>query len=110
MILIVVKQPVKAAYADSWLDLVQDFTAATRAEPGNVSFDWFRSPEEPTLYLLVEVFRDTAAGRAHVESEHFKAAMAQLPTWLSGAPEIIHIDDPALDGWSRMSELDGGSP
>jgi quinol monooxygenase YgiN len=106
MILIVVKQPVKPKYADDFPQLVAEFTAATRAEPGNISFDWFRSVEDPNLWLLVEVFRDTEAGQAHVASPHFQAAMTQLPELLSGIPEIIHVDTPG-DGWSKMAELQG---
>ena len=104
VILIVVKQRVRAEHADDWPSLMQEFTAATRAENGNISFDWFRSPEEPDLWLLVEVFRDGDAGKAHVESAHFQKAMALLPTLLAATPEIIHIDGPG-DGWSRMAEV-----
>jgi quinol monooxygenase YgiN len=104
VILIVVKHPVRPEYADDWLGLVEEFTSATRAEPGNVSFDWYRSVEDPNMYVLVEAFRDSDAGRAHVESAHFKAAISRLPQWLSRVPEIIHVDAP-VDGWSQMSEI-----
>ena len=67
MIVIVVKQPVRAKYADEWPSLVKDFTEATRAEPGNISFDWYRSPEDPNLWVGVEVFQDEEAGKVHVE-------------------------------------------
>jgi len=103
MILIVVKQPVRAKYADDWPALVEDFTTATRAEPGNISFDWYRSAEDPNLWVLVEVFRDADAGEAHVQSAHFKEAMAQFPRLLAGVPEIIHVDAPG-DGWAPMGE------
>ncbi len=104
MILIVVKNPVKHEHADAWPTLMAEFTAATRAEEGNVSFDWFRSPEDPDLWLLVEVFRDADAGRAHVESAHFQKATSVLPGYLAGTPEIIHMDAPG-DGWGRMAEV-----
>jgi len=104
MILIVVKHPVRAEYADRWPSLVDAFTVATRAESGNISFEWFRSVDDPHLYLLVEAFRDAAAGRQHVESPHFQAAIAQMPQWLSAVPEIIHVET-AADGWSRMAEM-----
>ncbi len=59
MIFIVVKHPVRAEYADDWLSLVGEFTSATRAEPGNLSFDWFRSVElrlkESSQHRLVEL-------------------------------------------------------
>src|SRR5438874_1724108 len=54
MIVIVVKQPVRAKYADDWPSLVDEFTTATRAEPGNISFDWYRSAEDPNLWVLIE--------------------------------------------------------
>lgn len=104
MILIVVKQPVRAKYADDFPNLVADFTNASRAEPGCVSFDWYRSADDPNLYVLIEIFKDEAAGQAHVESEHFKAAGETMPRWLSAAPEIIHVNVPG-DDWSAVAEV-----
>ena len=43
MILIVVKFPIKPEFADEWPELSREFTEATRAEPGNMWFDWSRS-------------------------------------------------------------------
>jgi quinol monooxygenase YgiN len=103
MIFIVVKMQVRPEHADNWPALMADFTTATRAEPGNVSFDWSRSLEDPNLYVLVEAFRDGDAGAAHVNSDHFKGAMAELPQLLAEVPEIVNVEIP--DGWSRMSEV-----
>jgi quinol monooxygenase YgiN len=102
MIFIVVKQPVREKYADEFPDLVGEFTSASRAEPGCIFFDWYRSVEDPNTYILVEGFRDAAAGEAHVASEHFKAAGAQMPRWLAAAPEIVHVEAPG-DGWSAFT-------
>ena len=104
MILIVVKQPVKHELVDDFPNLVAEFTEATRAEPGNISFDWYRSPEVPDLWVLVEVFRDDEAAKAHVESAHFKRATELLPKVLAGVPDIIHANIPG-DGWSKMAEV-----
>jgi quinol monooxygenase YgiN len=103
MILIVVKNPIRPERADEFPELVRDFTAATRAEPGNVCFDWYRSVDDPNEYVLVEAFADAAAGEAHVGSDHFQAAMTMLPTLLAGVPEIVNVEVP--DGWSRMAEV-----
>lgn len=103
MIVIVVKQPVRAKYADEWPSLVEDFTTSTRAEPGNISFDWYRSAEDPNLWVLIEVFRDAEAGKAHVESAHFKEANSLMARWCAAVPEIIHVEVPG-DGWSAVSE------
>jgi quinol monooxygenase YgiN len=104
MIFIVVRHPIRPGYAEDFPRLVQDFTAATRAEPGCLSFEWSRSTDDPGVYFLVEAFRDAAAGQAHVGSDHFKAAIARMPGLQAGPPEIVHADLP-VDGWSRMAEL-----
>jgi len=104
VIFVVVKHPVRPQYIDDWISLVDAFTAATRAEPGNICFDWFRNVEDPNLYVLVEAFQDGAAGQTHVNSDHFRAAMAELPKWLSDVPEIVNVEIPG-QGWSRMAEM-----
>jgi quinol monooxygenase YgiN len=104
MIFIVVKFKTKPEWADQWLDLVGPFTAATRAEAGNLWFDWSRSIDDPTEFVLVEAFRDQAAGGAHVGSTHFKAAVQDLPQALAATPKIISQTIDAT-GWSEMGEM-----
>ena len=103
MILIVVKFKVKPEWTERWPELTADFTAATRSEPGNLWFDWSRSLEDPNEYVLVEAFKDDAAG-AHVNSDHFKQAMKDMVQALVETPRIINT---VIDGedWSRMGEL-----
>ena len=103
MIFIVVKFRVRPEHADNFPQLVAPFTAATRAEPGNVCFDWYRSLEAPDVYTLVEAFADGEAGAAHVSADHFKAAIAQLATLVTEVPEIVNVEVPG--GWSRMAEI-----
>jgi quinol monooxygenase YgiN len=104
LIFIVVKFPVRPDQSEEWLSIVEDFTTATRAEPGNLFFDWSRSADNPNQFVLLEAFRDGEAGHAHVSSEHFKTAMARLPDALSATPEIINVEVPA-DGFGPMAEL-----
>ena len=103
MIFNVVKQPVRGKYADEFPSLVAAYVEASRAEPGCLSFDWARSSSDPNLYYLIESFVDDDAGKAHVESDHFQAAMQEMPRWLAAAPEIIHVEVPG-DTWSAVSE------
>ena len=79
MIFIVVKFKPKPEYVERLPDLVADFTEGTRAEAGNLWFDWSRSLEDPSEYVLVEGFRDGDAGKEHVTSEHFKKFIAEMP-------------------------------
>ncbi|MEB3068674.1 putative quinol monooxygenase [[Mycobacterium] vasticus] len=104
MIFIVVKFSTKPEWAERWPQLVAGFTEATRAEPGNLWFDWSRSLDDPCEYVLVEAFRDGDAGAAHVNSEHFTKAMADMPQALASTPKIISQSIEATD-WSPMGEL-----
>lgn len=104
MIFIVVKFETKPDWTDRWPDLVASFTAATRAEEGNLWFEWSRSLDNPATYVLVEAFRDDDAGGAHVNSEHFKRAMQELPQALKSTPKIISQTIDA-GGWSEMGEM-----
>jgi len=103
MIFIVVKFPVKPDWADRWLDLVSDFTEATRAEPGNLWFDWSRSVEDPNEFVLVEAFEEGTA-EAHVTSEHFLAAQRDFPQALAKTPSVIS-ESIGATGWSELSEF-----
>lgn len=104
MIFIVVRWRVRPERSDQWLSDVAEFTAGTRAEPGNLFFDWSRSVDDPHQFVLLEAFRDDEAGAAHVGSDHFTTAMSWMPDALADTPEIINVKVPG-DGWSRMAEL-----
>ena len=66
MILIVAKNRIRPEHADDFPALMDEFTQATRAEPGNLGFDWYQSVDDPDVYVLVEAFEDGAAGGVHV--------------------------------------------
>ncbi|HEY0226909.1 MAG TPA: putative quinol monooxygenase [Mycobacterium sp.] len=104
MIFIVVKFETKPEWTDRWPELVASFTAATRAEAGNLWFEWSRSLDNSAEYVLVEAFRDGEAGGVHVNSDHFKQAMQDLPQALASTPKIISQTIEA-SGWSEMGEM-----
>jgi quinol monooxygenase YgiN len=104
MIFIVVKFRTKPEWTERWPDLVAGFTAATRAEEGNLWFDWSRSLDDPSEYVLVEAFRDGDAGSEHVNSAHFKKAIKDMPQALVATPKIISQTVDAT-GWSELAEM-----
>ena len=104
MYFIVVKFQTKPEWTDRWPELVRPFTEATRAEPGNLWFEWSRSVEDPQTYVLVEAFRDGDAGGAHVGSAHFRQAQETLPPHLTQTPRIVNFTVPQ-DDWSELGEL-----
>jgi quinol monooxygenase YgiN len=104
LIFITAKFHVLPEHADNWPGISRAFTDATRAESGCLWFDWSRSLDDPTEYVLVEAFRDGDAGAAHVGSDHFKAAQATLPEYLAETPRIVNFEVPGTE-WSELGEL-----
>ncbi|OKJ09115.1 putative quinol monooxygenase [Kitasatospora sp. CB01950] len=104
MIFIAVKFTVRPERSEEWLDLVADFTAATRNEPGNLFFEWSRSVDVPHQFVLLEAFADDEAGSKHVNSAHFKNAMATMAGAVATTPEIVNVKVPG-SGWSEMAEV-----
>jgi quinol monooxygenase YgiN len=105
MIFITAKFRVRPEDADAWPQIAADFTAATRAEPGCLWFDWSRSVEDPSEYVLVEAFADADAGANHVNSDHFKEAQRTLPPHLAETPRVVNVTVPQSD-WSELGELE----
>ncbi|MFD7554997.1 MULTISPECIES: putative quinol monooxygenase [unclassified Streptomyces] len=105
MIFIAVRFTVRPEHSDAWLSLVGPFTEATRAEPGNLFFDWSRSVEDPHRFTLLEAFADDDAAVAHVQSEHFTAGLAAMAPAIAETPEIINVTIPDQNGWGPMAEL-----
>jgi quinol monooxygenase YgiN len=104
MIFITALFTVRPEDADRWGDLTADFTAATRAEPGCLWFFWSRRVEHPNEYVLVEAFRDSAAGEAHVGSAHFHAAQRALPPHLLATPKIVNVEVAGAH-WAELGEM-----
>ena len=57
---------------------VEAFTAATirnasssLLEPGVLRFDVVRQQDDPTCFVLVEIYQDAAAAAAHKETAHY---------------------------------------
>ena len=105
MIFITAKFQVRPEDADRWPEIVNDFTQACRKEPGCLWFDWSRSLDDLTEFVLVEAFRDDAAGAAHVQSKHFANARKELPAHLIETPRILNMTIPQ-DDWSRLGEME----
>ncbi len=108
MIFIVVKWTVRPESAPRWLEIVEDFTLATRSEEGNLFFEWSRSVDDDNVFTLVEAFKDSDAGAHHVGSDHFKKATAMLGEHVATTPEIVSTEVQQV-GWGEMGEVSPSS-
>jgi quinol monooxygenase YgiN len=68
----------KEGQADAVGTILGGLVAPTLAEPGVELFIPYRSPTDPLLFLIFELYLDEAGWHAHQETEHFKAAIKEL--------------------------------
>ena len=57
--------------------------AGSRREPGNVRFDVLQAEEEPTRFVLVEIFLDPEAAAAHKNTEHYAKWRDEVADWMA---------------------------
>jgi quinol monooxygenase YgiN len=105
VILIVVKFPVRSERADEWRTLADDYARAVRAEDGCLFFEWSQSLDEPDTFVVVEGFRDAAAGSAHVATTAFADFVNRAPDLVAAQPQIMYVDAADLAGWGPMGEI-----
>jgi quinol monooxygenase YgiN len=68
----------KEGQADALAEILRVMTPPTMAEPGVKLFLSYRSPTNPLLFLVFELYVNEGAWRAHEATDHFKTAVAQL--------------------------------
>jgi quinol monooxygenase YgiN len=52
-------------------DAIEKLTPPSRAEEGNVFYQAYQDPTEPSVFRLFEIYADEDAYAAHGASEHF---------------------------------------
>jgi len=56
-------------------------------EPGNVRFDVLQSVDDPTRFVLIEMFRDADAAGAHKSTPHYLAWRDEVAGWMASPRE-----------------------
>jgi len=70
--------------ADRLLEVIEEMTPPSRAEPGCRFYQAQRSEEDPQLFFLYEQYADQAGYEAHMDSEHFTRLVKQ-----EAIPELL---------------------
>ncbi len=55
----------------------------SRQEPGIARFDFLQQADDPTRFVLYEVYRDADAPARHRETPHYKAWVEKVPDMLA---------------------------
>lgn len=74
---------VKPEHAEAFAEATRRNHEGSRTEPGNLRFDVLQSEDEPTRFVLVEVYRDAAAAAAHKETPHYLAWRDAVSDWMA---------------------------
>lgn len=53
-------------------EALENLSPASRTEEGNIYYQAYQDPAEPSTFKIFEVYRDQAAVEAHAEYDHFK--------------------------------------
>lgn len=81
MYVVIVEVHVLAEKVAQFLRLTRENHEGTRAEPGNRRFDVLEQNDDPTRFVLYEVYEDETAFAAHQKTAHYLAwrdAVAEL--------------------------------
>ena len=73
MLIIQVYITVKPDCIDAFKAATIENARASRKEPGIARFDVIQQNDDPTRFVLVEVYRSVAATAAHKETAHYAA-------------------------------------
>lgn len=100
MLIVHVHVQVKPECLESFKEATLANARASCGEPGVARFDVIQQADDPTRFVLVEVYRDAAAQAAHKETAHYPvwrdtvAAMMAVPR-TSVKYDNIYPDDQA---------------
>ena len=72
MLIVLVHVHVVADAVEKFKAATQANAAASRTEPGIAQFEMIQQADDPTRFVLIEVYRTAEAAAAHKETEHYK--------------------------------------
>lgn len=75
---VMVRITAKEGEADAIADILQSLAAPSMAEPGMKFFMPYRSPDDPSQFLVYELYEDASGWDAHNASPHFLDAVEKL--------------------------------
>jgi len=73
MLIVHVHAQVKPEYVDAFIKATLENAAQSVKEPGIARFDVVQQQDDPTRFVLVEVYRDEQAPAAHKQTAHYAA-------------------------------------
>jgi quinol monooxygenase YgiN len=85
---VVARVSVRPDKFEETLEALTQLVAATRAEPGCVSYELLRNIANPHELTFVEEWADAESLESHFATEHFSAVAARAEELLTAPPDI----------------------
>ncbi|MBV9744107.1 MAG: antibiotic biosynthesis monooxygenase [Acidobacteriia bacterium] len=82
MLVLIVNLQVKPEFVDAFREITTENGRNSVQEPGIVRFDLLENNEDPTRFVLYEVYRDADAPVKHRETAHYN-------TWVQKVTEML---------------------
>ncbi len=74
---------VLAEHLEAFREATLENARNSRREPGIARFDFLEQSDDPTRFLLIEVYRDAAAPALHKETAHYLAWIERVTPLLA---------------------------
>jgi autoinducer 2-degrading protein len=101
LLVVHVQVQVKPEHIDAFRSATLANARESVKEPGVARFDVVQDREDPTRFVLIEVFRSEDAPAAHRETPHYKAWKEAVEPLQVGerTRRSFHAVFPEVDGW-----------
>jgi quinol monooxygenase YgiN len=78
MLILIVHIHIKTEHIEAFREATIENGRNSLQEPGIARFDFMQQSDDPSRFVLYEVYRDTAATVAHKETAHYHAWLAKV--------------------------------
>ena len=102
MLVVHVHVQVIAAHVDAFRAATVENARQSLAEPGIARFDVVQQLDDPTRFVLVEVYRSVEATAAHKETRHYQVWRDTVAEMMATPRSSVKFDAvfPDPSGWS----------
>ena len=106
MLIAVVSIHVKPDAVDAFKAASIDNATNSHLEPGVVRFDLTQQLDDPTRFVLIEVFRDEAAQARHRETAHYDRWREAVAGMMASPRTAVRLANvfPGDETWARTAE------
>jgi (4S)-4-hydroxy-5-phosphonooxypentane-2,3-dione isomerase len=103
MLILLVYLHVKDGFTDAFLEASEDNSSHSVQEPGCMRFDVLQQKDDPSRFVLHEVYRQMSDLEAHRKTPHFFRWLEAVPPMLAEPRYAIHYENayPPNDAFLR---------